>query len=110
MFVLRKNHSSLVAARYLVTESSGDFCSANHHQRLFIEKIPIRLSDIEHVPFPDFLHIYFQCLKGFQELSKQVGCFSIEEEYIGVNEKGVVKVWMNQNYFKNYHVGGKVSE
>ncbi len=29
---------------------------------------------------------------------------------MGINDKGVVKVWMNQNYSANYFVGSKVSE
>ena len=61
------------------------------------------------MPFPDFLHIFAQSLRGFQDLARQVGFFAVEEEYIGINEKGVVKVWMNQNYAKNYFNGGKVS-
>ena len=38
-----------------------------------------------------------------------IGFFPVEEEYIGINDKGVVKVWMNQNYSKNYYIGTKVS-
>lgn len=82
---MRKDHAQLVAAPFLSSESSSDFCSSSYQQRLFIEKIPIRLSDIEHIPFPDFLHLYAQSLKGFQVLADRVGPFIVEEEFVGIN-------------------------
>jgi hypothetical protein len=42
---------------------------------MFIEKIPIRLTDIEHIPFPDILHLYVQCLNGFELLAQKLGYF-----------------------------------
>ncbi len=33
----------------------------------------------------------------------------MEEEYVGVNERGVVKVWLNAD-FSSHHVIGKASQ
>lgn len=110
MYVLRKNSPLLVASLYLQSQSQGDFCSTSYRQKLFIEAIPIRLSDIEHIPYPDYLHLYSQALRGFNQLAKEVGCFAVEEEYVGINNRGTVKVWMNEQYDKSFIVGSKISE
>lgn len=62
------------------------------------------------MPYPDYLHLYGQCLRGYAELAREVGFFVVEEEYIGVNEEGVVKVWLNEDTSKTHLVGGRVSE
>ena len=79
VYYLRKNHPQLVAALYLCGDTSNDFCSSSYQRRLFLEKTPIRLADIEHIPFPDFLHLYSQALRGFAELAKHFGAFPVEE-------------------------------
>lgn len=103
---MRKNSNYLVAAFYLQNQEQADFCSSSYRQRLFIEAIPIRLSDIEHIPFPDYLHLYNQTLRGFHQLAKEIGYFSVEEELIGINSKGIVKVWMNEQFEKSFAFGG----
>jgi len=45
--------------------------------QLFTENIPIRLSNIVHVPFPDNLHIYNQALNGYHRLSRKLGFFKV---------------------------------
>lgn len=44
---------------------------------VYIERIPLRLSNITDIPFPDILHAYFNALEGFQILAKQFGFFII---------------------------------
>lgn len=65
---------------------------------MYTEHIPIRLSNIVHVPFPDVLHLYNQSLNGFHRLSKQLGCFKVNEDCIGINENHVAKVWHSPNF------------
>jgi len=78
MYYLRKNNPYLVAALYQQSQEQNDFCSSNYRQKLYIESIPIRLSDIEHIPFPDYLHLYNQTLNGFKQLAETVGYFAVE--------------------------------
>jgi hypothetical protein len=98
-----------VAALYLCSDSTSDFCASSYQERLFLEKTPIRLADIEHIPYPDFLHLYSQALRGFAELARHFGPFPVEEEYVGVNERGVAKVWANAD-FSSHHTVGKASQ
>lgn len=35
-----------------------------------------------------------------------MGYFPVEEEYIGINNNGVVKVWMNEHFEKSTVAGG----
>lgn len=106
IYYFRKNSAYLVAALFLQNQEQGDLCSSTYRQKLFLQTIPIRLSDIEHIPFPDYLHLISQSLRGFQELAREVGYFPVEEEYIGINNNGVVKVWMNEHFEKSTVAGG----
>jgi hypothetical protein len=99
-----------VAALALESFENEDFCSTQYKQTLFLEHIPITLSDIEHIPYPDHLHIYDQSFKGFQQLATAVGCFIVEDEHIGINEKGIVKVWLNGDFHRSFIVGCRVME
>jgi hypothetical protein len=55
----------------------------------------LRLSNINDIPYPDALHLYDAVLHGYAQLSEVVGCFHVDEEQVGVNELGQVKVWLN---------------
>lgn len=50
------------------------------------------------------MHVYSQSLQGFHILSNQTdsGYFPVSEELIGVNNEGIVKVWMNDKYDRTY--------
>lgn len=56
---------------------------------------------MEKIGFPEILHVYSQCLKGFAELYDAAEYFPINEEMIGINTDGVVKVWLNKDFGKS---------
>ncbi len=66
--------------------------------KLFLEKIDIRLCDLEHVPFPDVLHLLFAVLAGYRVLVKRVGCFKVQEEQVGFTAMGEARVWLDSDY------------
>ena len=72
--------------------------------------MPLRLSNIEHIPYPDAFHLYDACLNGYSQLASKVGPFSVDEDQIGVNERYNVKVWLNNNFESSKVSGLKVSE
>lgn len=41
--------------------------------------IPLKLSNITHIPFPDVLHVYNQAFNGYQKLIRYVGPCKIDE-------------------------------
>lgn len=47
---------------------------------------------------------------GFQEFARDYGTFKVLPQYIGVNEKGVVKVWAGEQWAQIGVIGGKISE
>ncbi len=69
---------------------------------IFLERIPVRLSNVSDLPSPDVLHVNKQALEGFGVLSQDVGFFGITEDHIGFNSEGVAKVWMNKDFEKTY--------
>lgn len=73
-------------------------CSKSYSGSIFTQHIPLRLSNIVHVPFPDVLHLYNQSLNGLSRLAKQVDYFRINEDCIGINENHVAKVWHSPNF------------
>lgn len=70
----------------------------NYEGDIYTEHIPLRLSNIMHVPFPDVLHLYNQSFNGFHKLSRRLGNFRVSEDCIGVNDSHVAKVWHSPNF------------
>ena len=95
-FLLRFNSPILVASRFFKDESTSELCAAYYRGNLYLERIHLRLSDIDEIPYPDILHMYSQCFKGYAELFDAFGYFDVIEEMICVNKEGVVKVWINK--------------
>ncbi len=48
------------------------------------------------------LYVLNESLVGFQELYNKVGSFVIDDNHIGFNETGNVKVWLHKNFAKNH--------
>ena len=58
----------------------------------------------------DAIHTYDQCLNGFYEFEKMIGCFKVFPEFIGVNEKGIIKVWAGDQWGNIGVVGGRIKQ
>lgn len=43
-----------------------------------MEKIPLRLSNVQDIPYPDLLHLYDTCIHGFGQLAQAVGFFTVD--------------------------------
>jgi hypothetical protein len=41
-----------VNSKYLNYELSKEFCNTNYSAKVYIEHIPVRLSDIQDIPYP----------------------------------------------------------
>ena len=74
---------------------------------IFVEQIPLRLSNMEDIPYPDSLHLYDATIHGFEQLAAVAMPFRIDEDQIGVNGKGQVKVWCN-TAFENSQILGQM--
>jgi len=37
--------------------------------KIYVEAIRIRLSELEDIPYPDVFHLYRQCLNGYMQLT-----------------------------------------
>jgi hypothetical protein len=109
---IRKNHPRWVSALYFEDKESEEkeFCASKYEAFLYLEKIPIRLCDLKNIPFPDALHLYDQTLGGFYELARNFGCFPVESDYIGINERGVVKVWAGAKWSQATVKGGVITQ
>lgn len=75
-----------------------------------MERTPLRLSNLKDIPYPDIFHLYDACIHGYQQLSKVVGYFAIDEDQIGINERGQAKVWLSNRFESNKISGVNVSE
>jgi len=60
--------------------------------------MPVRLSNVRDIPYPDCLHLYDSVLNGYEQLSQLVGYFDVDEEEIGISDRGQVKVWLNPSF------------
>ena len=99
-FNLRLNSNVLVASRYFLEEKQRNLCLTSFNGKVFLESTPCRLSKVDQIPFPDILHVYYQCFIGFKELFEFAGYFDVTEDLICINKQGVVKVWLNPSLEK----------
>ena len=47
--------------------------------------MPLRLSNVKDIPFPDTLHLYDASINGYRQLQGVTGPFRIDEDQIGIN-------------------------
>jgi hypothetical protein len=99
-----------VNSKYLNYELSKEFCNTNYSAKVYIEHIPVRLSDIQDIPYPENLYVLFSTLDGFEKLYHNVGYFKINEDLICMDKDGKVKVWLNPDLSKCYTFGGNFSD
>lgn len=95
----------LVEALDVKSESSlYDFASQEVNAKVIIEKIPWRLflHPRNTLSLTESLYILDGILDGMEELCKTLQrAFDIQPEMVGINHKGVVKIWTNANFGKN---------
>jgi len=84
-------------ARYLIA----------YTESIFVERVPFRLSNVKDIPYPDVLHLYDSTINGFQQLTQVVPYFRIDEDQIGINENGKVKVWLNPDFSTSRVIKGQ---
>lgn len=69
------------------------------------------MSNIQDIPYPDVLHLLDACIRGYRQLSNKVGFFNVDEDQIGVNQKGQARVWLNTHFESTQIIGNRnVSE
>ena len=82
-------------------EQGFGFCGSQRLVRVMTEKIMTNLSNINNLNGQDQLKVLFHALKGFNCTNKRVGPCTIDPTLIGINDKGEIKVWVNENYSLN---------
>ena len=88
VYHFRKNNPYLVNTIFIEDNTVEDICSKHYQITLYLEHIPLRLSNIKDIPYPDSLHLIETCLKGFSLLYEKGGYFRVEEDLIGINSFG----------------------
>lgn len=101
MLAFRNQNEILVPVSHINQENLRKLCSLVYHLKVYIEPIPLRISNIKDVQFPENLYLLSRTLKGFKILYDKVGKFHITEDLVCINEEGIVKVWLNHNLSLN---------
>lgn len=94
-FQWREREDCIVNTKYLNYELGRDFCNTSYTARVYVERIPVRLSDIEDIPFPENLYLLLSALDGLEKLYRSVGYFRPTEDLVCMDRDGRVKAWLN---------------
>jgi hypothetical protein len=86
LFDFRHNSPVLVATRFFNDAPQQELCGNHHLVSMLAERMHLRLNQINDVPYPDVLHMYWNALHGYHELYKKTGYFPINENMIGINK------------------------
>lgn len=97
-----KTSPYIYKVKYFTNTSVTELCSTIYNALLYIDKVDLRLKEINDIPFHDHLYLYQSCFEGFKILYEKVGYFDITEQMIFFNQQGKVKVWMNPNLSKHH--------
>lgn len=68
---------------------------------MYLEHTPYRLSTIHDIPIPESLYVLKAALTGFQKLYGMTGGFKPNEDMVGIDCEGRVKVWLSSNFSSN---------
>jgi hypothetical protein len=98
----RTNCSPIVAAVGMMPLGRGASCGERLAANVYLEHVGLRLSQIEDIPLSDSLYILLSALEGYQQLYFHAGYFRIEEEQIGIDRNGKVRVWISGDFSRNY--------
>ena len=69
---------------------------------MYSEYIPFRLAATRNLNHLQGLYVLSEALAGFHELYQQFGSFYVNDEQIGFNFAGEVRVWHNINFSNNH--------
>ena len=98
----RLSQDHVVRTLHMVEENPGELCSTTYYVRLYTERIPMRLVEIQDIPFPDNMYVMMAALDGFSKMAARVGAFEVHENMVGINKQGEVKIWLNDDLSKNF--------
>ena len=102
VFEWRLQQEYVVNTCYFIENHRKEFCSTHYRAILYTERIPIKLSEIKDIPYPDNLYILYASLEGFHTVYHKTGFFEIQEHMVCINKQGKVKVWINDNLSRQF--------
>lgn len=85
-------------------EHFADLCKCSNEKiqiDVFTERISYRLSELPQLTFPEGLQFLRQTATAFEVAYQKVGGLHINPELIGINDKGEIRAWVNENWAIN---------
>ena len=81
----------------VVKGDSAGLCTGNNYYKVFTERIPFRLTEIDYLSFPEALMVIRDALVGYDDIKDSYfGSLKVTNEMIGFTPTGEVKVWINE--------------
>lgn len=77
-FEWRLSQPNIVNTTYFVENLKREFCSTIYAGTLYTERIPLKLSEIKDIPYPDNLYILMSALEGFSVIYNKIGFFVVQ--------------------------------
>jgi hypothetical protein len=81
--------------------ASNNFCSGSDKYRVWTERIPVRLCNLNNLSLPQALVILKEALLGYQAIYEYGKRATVTDEMIGLTPVGKVKVWVNASFGDN---------
>jgi hypothetical protein len=89
------------SAEYLKS-TQATMCGNQQNIKVIYERLPLRFKDLPLLTVPQAIYVLSESLRGFRECYDKIGSFELNDRMIGVNTKGNVKVWLNENFASNH--------
>lgn len=102
MYHFRKLNQLYLIAPDMILKNKDDLCTESNGVYLLIENIPVRLHEVNsYLNFEERLSILAVTFSALHTLNFVYGPLFINENSIGFNEQGKIKVWINDHYSSN---------
>ena len=102
LFHFRKVNQWHIIAPQAILKNKEELCGGDDHFYLIVEEIPTRLSEVNRLlNFRERLSILAATFSALHTLSYVYGPIMIQDNLIGFNRQGKVKIWINNNFASN---------
>ena len=96
------NQDCIVSSIHLREKNIKDYCSTTYQSDIYLQHIPIRLSDVDDIPYPDNIFVLQSALEGYGKLFQFSGYFKVHESQVCIDIEGYVRIWLNSDLSKDY--------
>ena len=74
----RSTNKNIVDVLHYCQKTEPELCRASHKADVYIQHMPVRLTNLNEIPFSDAIYVFSSALSGLASLYDQKGYFELK--------------------------------